>query len=178
MRVFGVAGRRVDAANTARFPLRNIDIVDRRIRDCLQTARPKSVVASAACGADLLALKASCDLQIPFRIVLPFPPPVFRATSVVDRPGDWGALFDELVSSARDTKNLVVLDLNQHDSGAYRITNGVILHQALKLAKSDVNICEAILVWDGHSYGPEDTTAAFKSSAIEMGMRVREILTS
>jgi hypothetical protein len=94
--VIALAGRRVDPpdADFVRFPLKNVLAVRLRIRDALTRHAATTVVASAACGSDLLALDEAGALGLRRRIVLPFDRARFRMTSVVDRPGDWGALFD------------------------------------------------------------------------------------
>lgn len=87
--VVAVAGRRVDVADAqiARFPYGNSEAVRAALLRTLESAVPLLVVASAACGSDLLALDAASAIGIRTRIVLPFAPEVFRETSVVDRPG-------------------------------------------------------------------------------------------
>src|SRR5947209_320182 len=94
--VIALAGRRIDAPNaeTPRFPLENREKVGNRIRDFLAEHGATALVCSAACGADLLALEAAEELGLRRRILLPFAPDRFRATSVTDRPGEWGPLFD------------------------------------------------------------------------------------
>ena len=86
--IVAVAGRRVDAvdAQTKRFPYANADSVRAALSRALENAAAMLVVASAACGSDLLALDVASVLGIRTRIILPFAPDVFRETSVVDRP--------------------------------------------------------------------------------------------
>ena len=62
--VIVAAGRRVDApdATAARFPAQNVSTVRTRIEELLQREHPIAIVASAACGADLLLLDASLSL--------------------------------------------------------------------------------------------------------------------
>src|ERR1700684_3534400 len=98
--IIALAGRRIDAADAKqeRFPAKNVAMVRERIRLMLQSQRATVVVSSAACGADLLALSEAGSLGLRRRIVLPFEREKFRATSVMDRPGEWGALYDEALN--------------------------------------------------------------------------------
>src|SRR5438445_10672543 len=93
------AGRRVDAPDAAdpRFPPSNVDLVRRRIHEVFVAKKPSALVTAAACGADLLALEAARELQINCIVLLPSEPAAFRQSSVVDRPGNWGELFDALM---------------------------------------------------------------------------------
>ena len=67
------------------------------------------VVSSAACGADLLALEQAGGLGLRRRVVIPFDRERFRAGSVVDRPGDWGGLYDSILDAVGAQGDLVVL---------------------------------------------------------------------
>jgi hypothetical protein len=49
------------------------------------------------------------------RVILPFERRRFRETSVTDRPGDWGPLYDQVIGSGGD---LVILR-NEPDDEAY-----------------------------------------------------------
>ena len=135
-----------------------------------------AIAVSAACGADLLALKAARDLDLRFRIVLPFEPELFRKTSVIDRPGEWGELFDDLIAKARSRRDLVVLGLAMGVDESYRRTNHVILQEAIAMAKSAQN-CGALVIWNGEGYGSADMTREFKSEAEHLGLTITEILT-
>ena len=61
MAVIALAGRRTDAPDAAnvRFPPANVDIVKERIRRHLERLTARTLVCSAACGADLVALDAA-----------------------------------------------------------------------------------------------------------------------
>src|SRR5882757_4467262 len=93
------AGRRVDAPDAAavRFPSSNVDLVRQRIRKYFGESKPDFLVTAAACGTDLLALEVAGQLSVQRVVLLPSEPKVFRGASVVDRPGDWGEMFDRLV---------------------------------------------------------------------------------
>jgi hypothetical protein len=99
--VIALAGRRIDADNAhpPRFPSANVEAVRATLSRTLEEAAASILIASAACGSDLLALDAASKLGIRCRIVLPFAPEVFRQTAVVDRtqPAYWGALYDRLL---------------------------------------------------------------------------------
>ena len=100
--VMALAGRRIDAPETdpPRFPLKNVPMVRERLAALLAAEHAEALVCSAACGADLIALEEAERLGLRRRIVLPFPAKRFRETSVTDRPGEWGPLFDRLIASA------------------------------------------------------------------------------
>ena len=51
---------------------------------------PARLIRSAACGADLLALDIAGEFGVERHVVLPFAVQAFRASSVTDRPGEWG----------------------------------------------------------------------------------------
>ena len=68
--------------------------------------RAAVLVCSVACGADLVALEAAERLGRRRRIVLPFAAERFRMTSVTDRPGDWGPMFDRMIAAADATDAL------------------------------------------------------------------------
>jgi hypothetical protein len=77
-----------------------VPAVRQRLVDMLAAERAAVLVCSAACGADLVALEAAERLGLRRRIVLPFAAERFRTTSVTDRPGDWGPLFDRMIAAA------------------------------------------------------------------------------
>ena len=179
--VIAVAGRRVDAPDAAapRFPLHNRERVSLAIAAALVAAQPVSaIISSAACGADLLALEAASALGIPRRVILPYSVERFRATSVVDRPGDWGPLFDALVAHAIARADLVILNDDDGDTdAAFAETNLVILSEAEALAATNAALRRAIVVWDGASRGRDDLTAHFRAEAAAGGWVLEEIPT-
>ena len=111
--VIALAGRRIDAAGAGsiRFPLEAVPLVRQRVGDLLRQEGARALVCSAACGADLIALEEAGRLGMRRRVVLPFAPAQFRNTSVIDRPGHWGPLFDRVIEDVRSAGDLVVLDL-------------------------------------------------------------------
>src|SRR6266513_899405 len=109
--VAALAGRRIDAPDTKepRFPLPMAPEVRKMLLALLRREKIRLLICSAACGADLIALDAALKLGIRCRVVLPFEPDKFRRTSVVDRPGDWGSLFDHALSVVESSGDLQVL---------------------------------------------------------------------
>jgi hypothetical protein len=185
--VVALAGRRVDArgAERPRFPLTNIEAVAQRLRTVLADLEPEVLVSSAACGADLLALDAARTLGIRRRIVLPFDASRFRASSVVDRAGEWGPLFDSLYEEALSSNDVVILPYEGDDEAAYAAATNRIVTEVLSLAERTnpegiVSLGReptAIVVWEGGSWGEGDMTARFAALAADGGMRVVEVAT-
>jgi hypothetical protein len=186
-RVVAVAGRRVDAPDSLvrRFPADRIEAVRARLGDRLSTlARggARTLVASAACGTDLLALEEADRLGFRLRVVLPFEPAQFRSVSVVDRPGDWGSRFDRLVEQVGRRRDLVVLGSRPDDDGAFLATSDAILQEALALARDPAgpprpDLVSVLVVWDEASRGPDDVTAAFRARAVELRCQVEDLRT-
>src|ERR1700694_5191780 len=109
--VIALAGRRIDAPDTdpPRSPRETAPIVRQRIAALLSAEHAEALVCSAACGTDLIALTEAERLGLRRRIVLPFPAKRFRETSVTDRPGAWGPLFDRMIALAEGANDLVTL---------------------------------------------------------------------
>jgi hypothetical protein len=182
MKVVALAGRRIDAedADVARFPLDQADQVKQRLDTLLRELRPDALVCSAACGADLLALEAAAALDIPATIVLPFEPALFRASSVVDRQGDWGARFDAVMARATADRIHVIESLDGEEDDAYAAATVTILDDAQKLAAQAAGEearLVAVTVWDGVSRGDGDLTDYFRQHAARRGFEEREIRT-
>ncbi|SRR6266436_3396865 len=191
--IIALAGRRIDApdATIPRFPPENASAVRERIYALLVDRKATALVCSAACGADLLALDAAGELGIQRRIVLPFEQNRFRAASVTDRPGEWGALFDRITREVEATGNLVILSGEGEDDAIFAIANRAILDEALTLARQTLpdkkagkdtgeqpqNSVLAVLVWDGRSRGEGDLTVDFADEARARGLSIIEIAT-
>ena len=180
--IIALAGRRVDPtdATPARFsPEQAAPVLD-RVRSLLEDLEATTLVGSGACGADLLAMQAAGGLGLRRRMVLPFEPARFREKSVVDRPGDWGPLFDQVTSELATSGDLIVLG-EREDSAAYVATNLAILDEALRLARGTRPDREAgviaVVVWDGQERGPGDMTADFARQACARGLTVTEVST-
>jgi hypothetical protein len=177
--VIALAGRRVDALDVKqpRFPAENVETVRERIQVLFAARNASALVCSAACGADLLALEAAERQQMRKRVVLPFSREVFRRTSVVDRPGDWGTPFDRALDQAQEENDLVVLDRREEDSEAYVATNYIILDEAASLARKLGLGIVAVVVWDQRSRGPDDITEQFLKEATRRGIEVAPVST-
>jgi hypothetical protein len=179
--VVALAGRRVDAsgAKENRFPNTpaNIEAVSRRIRVLLQSKSATVLVSSASCGADLLALQAADSLRIRQRVILPFDCEKFRTTSVTDRPGDWGGLYDTAIDHAEGHGDLVIIRRSSDDQ-AFAETNHAIIDEALSIGLQLKSPVTAVLVWDGKSRGEGDLSEQFGAYARRRGLPVVEVRTS
>jgi hypothetical protein len=162
--VAALAGRRIDAPDgfPARFPLSRVTEVRAALANVLRKNCVTELVCSAACGADLIALAAAEELDIRRRIVLPFDIKTFRLTSVVDRPGEWGGLYDHLVDAARVAGDLIILNGDPEDESSYSRANHEIIRETTLVS----NRALAILVWEGSSRGKDDTTEEFRLLAL------------
>jgi hypothetical protein len=173
--IIALAGRRIDSATaeSPRFPLKNVAEVRQRIAVALRQLHAITLVCSAACGVDLVALDAAEQLGLRRRIVLPFAPGRFRKTSVVDRPGKWAAAFDRQVAAAAASDDLVVLNARKDDDRAYAAANEVIVREAQALAgtaaQGVAHRLVAMLVWDGAKRQGSDATAEFAAIARNAG---------
>ncbi len=180
--IIALAGRRIDAHATAvpRFPLAKSSDVYKEVLALLQEQSTTAFVSSAACGADLLALQAAGQLGIERHIILPFSPERFRTRSVCDRPGAWGALFDQIIRDVEVAGHLELLNEDKEDLATFLHTNRVILNRAQTLARGDalppLGVL-AVIVWEGQSRGDDDMTADFAHEASARGLPVREIST-
>jgi hypothetical protein len=177
--VIALAGRRIDATDeqSPRFPLRNVDLVRLRIRVLFEGLCVQSLVCSAGCGADLLALDVAAQLGIRRRVVLPFPVVEFRNASVVDRAGDWAKHYDRALKSVERTEEIVILNRAVDDQKAYADTNRTILDHALFIAGELQSEVMAVAVWDCNPRSGNDMTLNFLTAARGMGLRISEVLT-
>ena len=176
--IVAAAGRRVDPddATVTRFPLSAVRETRRRIDDTLVECGATTLVTSAACGADLLALSAAAELRLRRRVVLPCDPERFRQTSVTDRPGDWGPLFDHTLLQLQIAGDLVLLDESPDDAG-YAVAGEAILDEAERIARGNGDRLVAMVVWDGHQRAGGDLTARFRESAAQRGFEIIDVLT-
>ena len=64
--IVAFAGRRIDApdAETPRFPLSQVNVVQKKIEELFRRDNVKTLICSAACGADLIALRIVQKLGI------------------------------------------------------------------------------------------------------------------
>lgn len=172
--VIAFAGRRVDPddAQEPRFPQRAEAAVAHRLREHFRQIGAGSIVASAACGSDILALEVAAELGLQRRVILPFDRPTFRETSVTDRPGDWGTRYDAVLDSLAPD-DIIVLRLAK-GAGAYERTSNAILDLAVDLAGRPA-AAQAVIAWNGAPRGDGDITAQFADRARGRGMNVTEI---
>lgn len=174
MTTVALAGRRIDPpdAAQARFPPENIGLVAIRIARVLADLGAGRLVCSAACGADLLAIEAALELGLTeVCVVLPYAPGRFRASSVTDRPGPWGALFDRLL--AAPAVKLIDLGLAEAGDAAYDAANERILSEAAK-GPGPVTVC---IVSEGAPRGGRDHSFALAEGGAARGWEVRTIPT-
>ena len=189
--IVAFAGRRIDPTDgkTPRFPLNQVDVVQRKIEELFRRDNVKTLTCSAACGADLIALRVAQKLGIHYRIILPFVPERFLVTSVMDRPctqeWNWGVLFDQVIHIAQGNRELVVVETDEGRQTAYQAVNQAILSEALQQGRiqtatvplQEIHQVQAVIAWDGHSRGPRDLTLHFAEEARSRGLAVKEILT-
>lgn len=180
--VVALAGRRIDAPDAPRrFPLENAKAVAERIRAFLAVHNAAVLVGSAACGADLIAQEQARALGLDRHVVLPFQADRFRATSVTDRPGDWGTRYDAILR-ATGAGEIHILENAGESDDAYAAVNAALLDQAEALAirtePGALRPVLAIIVWEGHTRGDGDLTADFAAKARARGIPVTEILTT
>ena len=176
--IIALAGRRVDAADAKepRFPLRNVELVRARARQMFEESRATVLVSSAACGGDLIALTEAGRLGVRRRVVLPFSRDHFRETSVVDRPGDWGPVYDQVMDEVESAGDLMVLNCGTGHE-AYLAATRAILAENLRLGEELHQPTGAALVWDGASRGSDDLTAKLGDEARQRGLPVFEVKT-
>ena len=172
------AGRRVDPHNAEahRFPLENVGLVKERLRDFFISENSTVLISSGACGADLVAQEVAGELGIERVMVLPFSSKMFRKTSVTDRPGDWGILFDSIVQELETKGKILNLNFSEEDKDAYEKTNLEILNQANRMKKNENDVV-ALVAWEGQKKETSDATAHFMDEARKRKFLVREIRT-
>jgi hypothetical protein len=177
--IIALAGRRIDAAEAeaARFPLANVGLVERRLDELLAREGATVLVSSAACGADLVALTVAGRRGMRRRVVLPFDRDRFRTTSVIDRPGDWGPVYDRVVADIGAAGDVVTLADHGEGTEAYVAANEAILNETAAMAQGAGAGVLAVLAWEGAPRGDDDVTAAFGTKARERGWRVEQVLT-
>ena len=173
-RVIVSAGRRVDApdAQTPRFPPSNVDLVRQRIRQLFSKEKPMALVCSGACGTDLLALQVAGERHMKRYMVLGAEPAEFRKTSVTDRPGNWGELFDKELKTA----SVEILKVPDGQEG-YLETNLKLLDRAEAVAKQFRTSVEAVVIWNEQSRGSDDVTDHFLQQAKLRKLPVTQIST-
>jgi hypothetical protein len=176
--IFALAGRRIDLpdAEPCRFPLRNVDVVRTRLRAVFESHVPGTLVCSGACGADLLALDIAGALGWRRRVILPFDRVRFRDSSVTDRQGNWGILYDRILDEVERAGDLLIEALPVAQA-AYAWANGRILEEAECLAADSGESPRAIVVWEGNAGKPGDLTLDFAAAAKARGLTVLYVST-
>jgi hypothetical protein len=96
---------------------------------------------------------------------------------VIDRPGDWGALYDRTLVELDQTGDVVTLPGHAPGDAAYAAANAAILDEATALARQTGTDVLAVLVWEGAPRGADDMTAAFAAEARRRGGRVEQVMT-
>ena len=179
--VITLAGRRIDQpdARTPRFPLGVVPTVRTRLSAYFRRHRPLAVVCGAACGVDLLALDEASQLGIRRRVVVAGDLEEYKRSSVTDRPGSWGPLFDQVMAEVTAAGDLVIVDQHRLGDVGYAHLNESILDQAEALDQTFGRGTRptALLVWDGQSRGTGDVTEKFAQAARMRGLIVDELRT-
>src|SRR5262249_59730225 len=126
------AGVSVDATNaeSARFPLKNVTPVQQRFGEQFEREGATGLVCSGACGSDLAALTVAGVRGLRRRMVLPVGRDEFRASSVTDRPGDWGPVYDRVLAELDKTGDVVTLAGQAAGDAAYAAAHDAVPHQA------------------------------------------------
>src|SRR4030095_15865839 len=157
--VIALAGRRISdpGSKAVQFPLENVEKVREHLGTLFASIKPEVLVSSGACGADLLALEVAGSMGIMRSMVLPFDPAIFKTTSVTDRPGEWGSLFDRICREVGPEEKIQVQRYSKDDDAKYRKINIDILQRAEVLAeKYEVSKkLMAVEVWEGKPKGGE-----------------------
>ena len=177
--IVALAGRRIDAADasSARFPLKNVPTVEQRLDELFERHAATVLVSSGACGADLAAQTVAGARGMRRRVVLPFGRGEFRASSVTDRPGEWGPVYDRVLAELDRTGDVVTLAGHAAGDAAYATANDAILDEAATLAREGATEVVAVLVWDAAPRGAGDLTAAFGDAARRRAYRVEQVKT-
>ena len=166
---------RIDApgAEPPRFPPTNVTAVQERLHRLLVEQQAQTVICSAACGADLLALEAAGALGIRRRNRA-----ALRAGSLpgnLCRGSAWrlGERFDRILDAVEATGDLVVLGYAEAEEAAYLATNRTILGAGHHPCRAGAASCRCwAVVWDGACRGEDDVTAAFLEEAQRLGLTV------
>jgi len=120
----------------------------------------------------LLAIEQAVECAIPVQVILPFALPLFKATSVVDRPGNWGELFDELITRPSDRVEVVTLNESGPSREAFNRTIEIMIRRA-SMPFSHERV--VTLVWDGDDGGEGDATAEMGRMAAAAGFVHKDI---
>jgi hypothetical protein len=178
--IIALAGRRVDAIDAKQHRFsgapENVDRVRHRIRAFLVSQGSVALVSSAACGADLLGQEEARSLGLRRKIILPFGVAKFRSSSVTDRPGDWGPVYDAVVNDVKAQGDLTIIR-PKSEKAVYAEVNHRIIREAMSLGKQLQHPVTAVRVWEGKSRGDDDFTEEFGNYALGKGIPLKDILT-
>lgn len=172
-----LAGRRIDEANASvkRFPEQAVPSVKSVLRNFFLKERVTHLISSGACGADLVAQQLAMELAIRQTLILPFDKESFRNTSVTDRGGDWGNIYDAILAQGNEKCTITVLEFAADDSAAYANTNLELIRVAKKLTSDSNEPLMALCLWDGIARSADDATMHFKREALTNGITTKEI---
>lgn len=149
------------------------------IDQVFDAAEPEYVVASAACGTDLLVLDAARARGIPYLVVLPFPRASFRERSVADCPGTWLRRFDAVLDDPPPGSRLTVLGPEPTSDAMAQSGYAAATRAIVEAAARRGGRVTALIAWEGQAKegGGHDETAAFRSMALENGWGLAEVIT-
>lgn len=175
IKVAALAGRRIDEPDSTRvqFPLTCVKKVTADLSKLFKTGGFTSLVCSAACGADLVAVESAKLLGMTVDIVLPYSHSKFRESSVVDRPGNWGPRYDRLITEAGANNRLHIL--KSDEEGNYDLATAGIFTIATSMAP--LESINGVVVWEGQPRDEGDATLDFKRRAEKLGLTVHEVAT-
>ena len=104
----------------------------------------------------------------------------FRETSVIDRPGNWGALYDRITMQLKASGNLTEYHYHKDDMDVYIKTNFHILEKAEQMAEQNGHQekISALIIWEGLPKDSDDTTYHFMEQAKKRHYLIQEIITT
>ena len=131
-----------------RFPHSIVEKIGSRLKQILERKEIGFAYASAACGADLLFLKALQELKIDYQVVLPSKREQFVQSSVaIDEVFDWKPAFDQALETALDV-SVVNQFSNRAEEMHFEYTNQVMTGMAMLKSRSLGSKTIPIAVWD------------------------------
>ena len=159
---------------TPRFPA----VIEAALRAALHARmaalRPLAVYGSAACGADLLCLEVAHELGAETHIVLPFPPPAFRRTSVDFAGGDWGQRFERALALA-DSVTVASDHAASGSVATFEYANLLLSGMgALRAQLLDTEL-RALAAWDPAAPGLPGGAASLVAAWQARGLKVEQV---
>ncbi len=151
------AGHMIDLPNrpAARFPKQSVEAVRARITEALEEHNVLIGYGSAACGADLLFLRAVLDRPGgEVHVVLPFERHRFLAETVVRSPEhhSWGEEFERVLAAAASVTELADSPC-WFEGNALAFGNRVLHGLAERRAREFGDPLRTFAVWDGQPHG-------------------------